>query len=507
MFSDAAEMMVECRDSVKRSEPVDVARKFEIDGITTFVRTGNFRRVSLQFPDYLLGHSVLVVEALRRSMSDLTISFFVLADTTFGSCCADEVTAMHCNADCIVHFGYACLSRTVRLPVYYVHDKTHFDIIDSLSALRDVLSETSESLNRLDCELNAQIVIFFSSAFGETQVDEFLAGVSDDFLSDKRIQVCCTSTRGVVDIKSGAPMEIQQDLQFKINGIVVPRLVDHGTIQRILYIGDTNSPHLPQLFLVEKYYEANASDASTKFFVALQHASRALVGTTLVVRLALLPSVVRTSRMVDQRLRQRMYNIEVAKTATSFGIVVASLAIEGYLALVSRLKDVVKASASPSVPRRAYVIYMGHLNQYKVANFVDSIDCFVAISCPNSRECQFPQKDDAFLKPVLTPVELLIALGVCDFNDPNSFSSDFLSLMHLCSFALRNRPDRAERTECDGTLTSTRGGALVLASASALQRLHEREYVGLTTLVGQTEVQDSIMPGLRGIAKGYETES
>lgn len=46
--------------------------------------------------------------------------FFIIGDTSYGACCADEVAAQHLRADCIVHYGPACLSPTARLPVIHV---------------------------------------------------------------------------------------------------------------------------------------------------------------------------------------------------------------------------------------------------------------------------------------------------------------------------------------------------------------------------------------------------
>lgn len=38
-----------------------------------------------------------------------------MADTTYGSCCVDEVGASHIGADCVIHYGHTCLSVWVRL--------------------------------------------------------------------------------------------------------------------------------------------------------------------------------------------------------------------------------------------------------------------------------------------------------------------------------------------------------------------------------------------------------
>ena len=82
--------------------------------------------VNYQFPDELLKDSIRVVRALREKLRALRkcdvdgdgsfvegrkdVGLYVMADTTFGSCCVDEVGAAHINAECVVHYGHTCLS-------------------------------------------------------------------------------------------------------------------------------------------------------------------------------------------------------------------------------------------------------------------------------------------------------------------------------------------------------------------------------------------------------------
>ena len=47
----------------------------------------------------------------RSNLGTLKRDFYILADTTYGSCCVDEVAAEHVGADLIVHYGRTCLSR------------------------------------------------------------------------------------------------------------------------------------------------------------------------------------------------------------------------------------------------------------------------------------------------------------------------------------------------------------------------------------------------------------
>lgn len=76
-------------------------------------------KLCLQFPDELLKDAYRVFGALKREIElriegsgDISRDFqlYVMADTTYGSCCVDEVAALHVNADCVVHYGHTCLS-------------------------------------------------------------------------------------------------------------------------------------------------------------------------------------------------------------------------------------------------------------------------------------------------------------------------------------------------------------------------------------------------------------
>lgn len=76
--------------------------------------TPPLRRVALQFPDEALVDSVPVFRALQRALhalaGDDAPRLYILADTSYGACCVDEVAAQHVGADAVVHYGHACLS-------------------------------------------------------------------------------------------------------------------------------------------------------------------------------------------------------------------------------------------------------------------------------------------------------------------------------------------------------------------------------------------------------------
>jgi diphthamide biosynthesis protein 2 len=76
-------------------------------------------QIALQFPDELMSIASTVYSALlarvegeqrKRSIEDGDRHLFVLGDTSYGSCCVDLVAARHANADCIIHYGRACMT-------------------------------------------------------------------------------------------------------------------------------------------------------------------------------------------------------------------------------------------------------------------------------------------------------------------------------------------------------------------------------------------------------------
>lgn len=104
-------------------------RPSQIQRTTDFISKGNFRRVALQFPDPLLDDAPEVLwtleSRLRKQRGKETGQhigsdgapggaleggvdepmIFVTGDTSYGSCCVDEIAAKHLKADAIVHYG------------------------------------------------------------------------------------------------------------------------------------------------------------------------------------------------------------------------------------------------------------------------------------------------------------------------------------------------------------------------------------------------------------------
>ncbi|KAF7986877.1 hypothetical protein HWV62_12622 [Athelia sp. TMB] len=78
---------------------------YEIRRTVREIVDNDYHRTALQFPDELLHDSVPIYHALKAEIGNREL--YVLADTTYGSCCVDEVAAQHVDANAIVHYGHA----------------------------------------------------------------------------------------------------------------------------------------------------------------------------------------------------------------------------------------------------------------------------------------------------------------------------------------------------------------------------------------------------------------
>lgn len=65
---------------------------------------------------------------------------------TLGSCCVDEVAAEHVGADCIVHYGSACLSPSKRLPLLYIFERRPLDLEKCTSAFRELYPDAQSQI-------------------------------------------------------------------------------------------------------------------------------------------------------------------------------------------------------------------------------------------------------------------------------------------------------------------------------------------------------------------------
>ncbi|ESL05665.1 hypothetical protein TRSC58_06677 [Trypanosoma rangeli SC58] len=607
MFHDSTPTpAVKVRRHQKQCPPV--RSHYKLDEVAAFILAGTsappaesvpFQRVALQFPDELLEDAIAVMEKLKGllaeklgcadgvevstqavdedrvkteavTVNDKTIRLFVLADNTFGSCCPDEITAQHYGGECIIHFGDACMSRSTRIPVFYVQDDFRFTtlatypqvearalsvriLLCAVRILQRRLKGLCHVLEEKGISAGVSLVVVGnhrSRGLVDAAARQWLSEPQTATPTDSKVLVEWGNFDSVEVMTHTHDAFVSSSFEgpsWIINGVRFSR-ADPSVLQRFLFVGTSsalfplhllnvhqynlfhhpeelrevafeseNSPALAILDedfgrggeagLVDDAVGGDADDVMRKMEAAVEahfdsnNSKLAAIQATL-----------------SKRMRQRAFNMELIRCSSAVGIVVASLAIEGYYETTMLLYRFLRAHG-----KRTYIIYVGHLNKYKIANFVDTVDCFVLISCPNSRESHFPAKEDEFSKPIVSPIEVILALRMenCDsplFGHPAVYSTAFDSVLPLLRETMQAvENERAEKNTstvavpmeggCGAALIRASAGVVATQGANgALARLHERTFVGLDPKKGQTPVQNEILEGRHGIARGYTTE-
>ncbi|KAH0552911.1 hypothetical protein GP486_006888, partial [Trichoglossum hirsutum] len=168
---------------------------YEIERTVREIRQGRWLRIALQFPDEMLVDAPRVFAALDRRLKEARKSdatgqvgasvphgeapvhdaasgkqlenkigsleipeagatggatdseeerLYILADTSYGSCCVDEIAAEHIDASVIVHYGRTCLSPTARLPVIYVFTTQPLPLEPVIQAFQEAFPSMDE---------------------------------------------------------------------------------------------------------------------------------------------------------------------------------------------------------------------------------------------------------------------------------------------------------------------------------------------------------------------------
>ena len=353
--------------------------KYEIERTITEIRKQNYRRVALQFPDHMLPDATGIIGALYKGLSTKSRAFendvhrtsslaelnlgkkntlpevrlYILADTSYGACCVDEIAAEHVNADVIVHYGRACLSPTARIPVIHVFT------IQNLPH-RDILLRDFETFYR-DKE---QKIILLADLTYQSHLIELHTVLRDSF-GYENIYV----TRVLHNPSSPLPNRS------------VPDEVEHDSS------------------VLRNWHLFHVSDPPDSLLLSL--ASRVAS-----IRIFPTSSPIRDNRrepflaFTNRALSRRYALLTSVTTVSIFGILINTLSVKNYLHIVEHVKAQVKLSG-----KHSYTFVVGKVNAAKVANFSE-VGAWVVIGCwENSL---IDSKD--FWKPVLTPFELDLAL-------------------------------------------------------------------------------------------------
>lgn len=358
---------------------------YEIERTIADIRRARYARVALQFPDSMLPDGPRVFEALSKGLDSVSrkpitnvdrtedhghsnqglidsdivhderpaVRLYILADTSYGACCVDEIAAEHVNADAVVHYGRACLSPTARIPVIHVFTRQPIWNQDELiQVLRDTYPDKTQK------------VIVMADVTCQNHLEALTASCRD-FGFCKQIHI----TDVVHDPSSHlpnrtVPEEVRAD---------PPRLTEWNLF---------HVSHPPESLLLTLASRV----ANVRIFIPSnnEHGKPSE------------PFLASTSRALNRRYAL----LTSVATVSIFGILINTLSVKNYLHIVERVKAQILAAG-----KKSYTFVVGKVNAAKVANFSE-VGAWVVIGCWESS--LIDSKD--FWRPVLTPFELELAL-------------------------------------------------------------------------------------------------
>lgn len=351
---------------------------------------GGYKRVAMQFPDEMLGDAPRVSEsleaevfkllkerpkiglALEKSFEGLEVEitgngdlekgkgervrdrtrFYILADTSYGSCCVDEIAAEHISADVVIHYGRSCLSPTARLPVIYIFTSPPLDLPHLLNTFEHTFPEKEDRV-----VLMADICFHTHISTIRKVLDErgyrnlLVPGV----IHDPGSRIPNRDVGGEVDLK-----------EYKLFHVGNP-------VEALLL---TLNSRVKELFI---FPAASTTSNGNTHGETIQKAIRTNTTMTLRRRYALLTSL---------------------STCPIFGILINTLSVKNYLSTATSLRNLIAAAG-----KKSYTFVVGKINAAKIANFAE-VGGWVVVGCWESSLIE----NGEFYKPVITPFELGLVL-------------------------------------------------------------------------------------------------
>ncbi|XP_071387714.1 2-(3-amino-3-carboxypropyl)histidine synthase subunit 2 [Centroberyx affinis] len=457
---------------------------YQIKKTCDFINQHHFEKVALQFPDELLVDSVAIGAEIEK---ETQAKLFILGDTSYGSCCVDEVAAEHFGANCIVHYGRTCLSPSRRLPLMYVFERRAVDLEKCASAFRDLYPDRQ-----------SHIIVLYDVNYAHV-IDDLLALLTPEYPNAVGSALVvdgelCYSHRQTQVRHDDACRSDQDDDR------VLHQFGRQFALKSGLTIKDYSMFYIGQEGGTLRNFMMTWNRCTFCSFDPLT-----LTGRT-------------ESVSINRALMKRYYAIERAKDASVVGILVGTLGVADYLTIIQQLKETIHRAG-----KKSYMFAMGKLNVAKLANFLE-IDIFVLIACPENSLLDSSE----FYKPIVTPFEMEVA---CNKNREWSeeYVTDFRHLLPggRSHVALANEEEESDETDVslitgalrsrhltfDGPGASSFGSSVVLRNQtltvantnSAASFLAGRSWQGLEQKLGQTPVVKAV-EGRKGIAIAYEDE-
>ncbi|KZP23593.1 diphthamide biosynthesis protein [Athelia psychrophila] len=371
-FSTSAEDAITRTIDISAPPPSQTLSAAEFEAYYEIPRTvreivdNDYKRTALQFPDELLHDSVPIYRALKAEIGDREL--YILADTTYGSCCVDDVAAQHVDADAIVHYGHACLSAHPSVPVIYIFGHRPLDIAHCVAACAPLFAPSSVEANAMaPRSLRLRYEVGYAYA-----ADELVAGLRS-----------ALEPHGVTIYHTPVPLKTIPHPPMAAADLSPspgenPGDDIEGSTEPILWIGP-DSLALTNLLLTSFTSPLPVHTYNPDTRTAQPESPHTP-----------------TSRL----LKKRYAALSRARSCDVFGILISSPS-PAQLPLIRHIRARIRACR-----KKSYTVSVGKVNPAKLGNFAE-VECWVLVACGENSLVDGKE----FMRPVITPFELELALS------------------------------------------------------------------------------------------------
>lgn len=443
------EKQIDCL-SIPKVDDIDFF--FDIERSIKWILDNGFERVALQFPDEHLNYSIQVISKLKESLPECT--FFILADTSYGSCCVDTVAAEHYNADAIIHYGHSCLSQVEKIPTLLVFDKSPLDIHKIYSHIE---------------KISHKLIVLYDVSYHHLFND-----LKNIFKNNPNVFI----SKLVLHDDKDSNLKILFSRELPID------LKNSSDSYYFFYIGNKTSLKNCFLFYFNKnrFYQYDSDVCEEVLF-----------------------------NKTNRELMKRYYLIEKAKDASIFGILIGTMSVAKYKDAINHVAKILQKAQ-----RRYYSFLIGKLNCPKLNNFME-VDTYVLVACNensliDSKELHKPIINVYELEMAFNCARLWGEEYVVDYQQLLESSLHYVPLklsdqesdVSLITGGSRF-VKRDESEVVSETALVNRDRAWAVSTLAAKDILKNRSWTGLEQKLGQSEVGKAV-EGTIGIAAGYESE-
>lgn len=339
---------------------------FEIHKTIWNIRKHGATRVALQMPEGLLLFACTIADILETFCSGIETA--IMGDVTYGACCIDDFTARALGCDLLVHYAHSCL-----IPVDVTKIKTLYVFV-TIGIDEKHLTDTLVRNFSPGKHVALVGTIQFNAAIHGTKEELEKAGLK-------------------ITIPQIAPLS-----KGEVLGCTSPRIPSSVSSEKegvdaLVYVGDGRF-HLESAMIQNPKLPAYRYDPYSRKFTRETYNHQEL-----------------------HTLRRDA--ISTAKRAKKFGLILGTLGRQGNPNTLSNLENRLKELQTPYVILLLSEIFPGKLKLF------EDVDAWVQVACPRlSIDWGY-----AFPKPLLSPYEATIALGLRkeDWNEERGYRMDFYS--------------------------------------------------------------------------------